>query len=39
VTPTLYSQPAPMATATNTIMSSVPARSAREAPSKKIHDE
>jgi hypothetical protein len=33
---TLYSQPAPTATATSTIMSSVRARSARQAPSKKI---
>ena len=39
VTPTLYSQPAPTATATSTIMSSVRARSARYAPSKKIHAE
>jgi hypothetical protein len=35
-----YSQPAPTATATSTIMSSVRARSARTAPSKKIqHDQ
>jgi hypothetical protein len=39
VTASEYSQPTPTATATSTIMSSVLARSARTAPSKKIHDE
>jgi hypothetical protein len=39
VTASEYSHPAPIATATSTIMSSVRARSARNAPSKKIHDE
>jgi hypothetical protein len=39
VTPTEYSHPAPIATATSTIMSSVRARSALTAPSKKIQAE
>jgi len=39
VTYTEYSQPDPTATATSTIMSRVRARSARQAPSKKIHAE
>ena len=39
VTPTLYSQPAPTPTATSTIMSSVRARSAAQAPAKKIQAE
>jgi len=39
VTATEYSQPAPIATATSTIMSSVRARRARTAPSKKIQAE
>jgi hypothetical protein len=39
VTATEYSHPVPIATDTSTIMSSVRARSARTAPSKKIQDE
>ncbi len=39
VTTSEYTQPAPIATATSTIMSRVRRRSAATAPSKKIHDD